>query len=66
MLPWHRLNGHTHQVYTGVALVKRKEGRGGEEGGWSETELFHELTDVTFAALDKEVIESYIDSEEPL
>jgi predicted house-cleaning NTP pyrophosphatase (Maf/HAM1 superfamily) len=64
-----RLNGHTHQVCTGVALVKRTGGGGGGEGGEGGemvTECFHELTNVTFAQLNNEVMESYIKSGEPL
>ena len=55
-----RLSGHTHQVYTGVAMVKRKD------EGSMEMECFHELTHVTFPPLDKAVIESYVESGEPL
>ena len=55
-----RLNGHTHQVYTGVAMVRRKE------RGEFKIECFHEVTDVTFASLSDEVLESYAQSEEPL
>lgn len=54
-----RLNGHTHQVYTGIAMVRR-ERRG------VKMECFHEVTDVTFARLSDEVLESYAQSEEPL
>lgn len=57
---WYRLSGHTHQVCTGVALVKRKA------GGQLDGETFHEVTSVTFARLDDQVLESYIQSGEPL
>lgn len=52
-----RLSGHTHQVYTGVALIRREAG---------QMECFHEITNVTFSKLDDQVLESYIQSGEPL
>lgn len=56
----YRLSGHTHQVCTGVAIAWRQ----GEEE--VKMEKFHELTDVTFDHLDGEVLESYVQSGEPL
>lgn len=58
---WCRLNGHTHQVCTGVVLVKRKAG-----GEGMTMESFHEVTNVTFGKLEDHVIESYVQSGEPL
>ena len=49
------LSGRGHTVYTGLALV------------WREGEFVcHEATDVTFATLSAEVIESYVATGEPL
>lgn len=56
----HSLNGRTHMVYTGVALVHRGE------GGDTYEHCFHKGTQVTFASLTEEVIQSYVDSGEPL
>lgn len=57
-----RLSGHTHHVYTGVSLVWR----GQEVGGALREYNFHEGTEVTFAPLSEEVVESYVQSGEPL
>lgn len=54
------LSGCTHMVHTGVTLVWR-DGRGVlQEHG------FHESTEVTFAPLSEDVLQSYINSGEPL
>ena len=58
----YRLSGHTHKVYTGVALVWR----GQEVGGTLSEHCFHEGTEVTFAPLSEDVMESYVQSGEPL
>ncbi len=68
--PCFRLSGHTHQVCTGIALVRRRRRRDKDAsdggGGQIEMDSFHEVTDVTFAHLEEEVLESYITSGEPL
>ena len=48
------LSGHTHQVYTGIALI-----RGGE--------IFHDVvaTDITMKEISDEEINRYIASGEP-
>ena len=52
------LQGDTHQVYTGVAvLIKRKD-------GW-QTLNFAECTDVTFYPVSREDILSYVETGEP-
>lgn len=53
------LQGRTHQVYTGVALIDRKE-----EG--MEVTDFAECTDVTMYPMSEEEIYSYIDTKEPM
>ena len=53
------LAGHTHQVATGVALVK-----GGEEG--AEIRSFTVVTDVTFAPISREDAEYYVSKYKPL
>lgn len=60
-----KLSGRTHTVHTGVTLVWR-EGRGGGGGGRLRQDCFHVGTDVTFAKLTPELIESYVQSQEPL
>ncbi len=47
-------------VHTGMALVSR------DEGGGLKEHTFHESTEVTFAQLSEEVIQSYVESGEPL
>lgn len=49
------LSGKTHQVITGVAIVKE-----------TTHELFHEISEVTFHTLTKEEILRYVDTKEPL
>ena len=57
-----RLSGHTHTVYTGVALVWK----GQEVGGALCEHCFHEATEVTFAPLSEDVVDTYVQSGEPL
>lgn len=55
------LNGQTHSVYTGVALLERGEG--------ANTGLilcFHEETKVTMYPMTQAEIESYVDTGEPM
>ena len=49
------LSGRTHTVYTGVAILAN-----------GKRHLFHDETDVTFAALSPEEIRAYIGTGEPL
>ncbi len=56
-----RLSGDTHQVFTGVALVKT-----GSEGNIQEICTFAERTDVVFGELDPEDIKGYVDSGSPM
>jgi septum formation protein len=52
------LSGHTHQVITGVALVRR---------GDAEVERsFHAATDVTFRRLEEREIRTYVATGEPM
>ena len=51
-----RLSGRTHQVCTGVCLIR--------PGG--EKETFHDLTDVTFRVLDDAAIDTYVSLANPL
>lgn len=48
------LSGKTHQVISGVAILQ--EGR---------EDIFHQVSNVTFYELDEELIERYINSDEP-
>lgn len=52
------LQGDTHQVYTGVAVLVRKK------NGW-QTLNFAERTDVTFYPISREEIVSYVKTGEP-
>lgn len=54
-----RLSGRTHQVFTGVAIAWRK-------GEQQTLEFFHKATDVTFAKLDSQLVEAYVQTGEPL
>lgn len=47
------LQGRTHQVYTGVAVIEKTEGK-------ERTCLFHESSDVTFYPMSAEEIRKYI------
>lgn len=50
-----KLSGKTHQVITGVAIVKEQK-----------YDVFYEVSDVTFFPLSEEDIQSYINTKEPL
>jgi septum formation protein len=50
------LSGKTHEVITGVAVINKKE---------KICERFYDITKVTFKKLSDELIEWYIDKEEP-
>ncbi len=52
-----QLQGHTHQVVTGVCLVRLSHHR---------QHLFSDLTDVTFHSLNAEQIQAYLTSINPL
>ena len=51
-----RLSGRTHQVCTGVCVIYPGGGKN----------VFHDLTDVTFRALDDATIENYFSKVNPL
>ena len=51
------LTGRTHTVCTGVCICSP---------GGPEPRCFHELTEVTFRALDRPSIEKYLDQIDPL
>ena len=53
------LQGRTHQVYTGVALIWNRDGRKGKK-------RFHERTDVTVYPMTREEILAYIKTGEPM
>lgn len=55
------LQGNTHQVYTGVTLVGRKE-----TGKELFKVSFFERTDVTMYPMSREEIEIYVDTGEPM
>ena len=54
-----KLQGNTHQVYTGVTVLERKAGK------WVE-HTFFESTDVTFYPVSIEEIQDYIATGEPM
>ena len=54
-----KLQGNTHQVYTGVTVLERKAGK------WVE-HTFFESTDVTFYPVSREEIQDYIETGEPM
>ncbi len=54
-----KLQGNTHQVYTGVTVLERKAGK------WVE-HTFFERTDVTFYPVSREEIQDYIATGEPM
>ena len=56
---FHRLNGRTHLVHTGVSLVRKMVNE-------VQQHCFHEQTSVTFGQLSDEIITSYVESGEPL
>ena len=54
-----KLQGNTHQVYTGVTVLERKAGKRVEH-------TFFERTDVTFYPVSREEIQDYIATGEPM
>ena len=56
-----RLAGRSHQVYTGVCLVKK-----GPEGEADTVVSFYEETDVNVSPMTEKEIREYADSEEPM
>ena len=53
------LSDRTHQVYTGLAIILKKENE-------KQVHLLHERTDVTFYPVSDKEIEAYIKSGEPM
>lgn len=58
------LSGRTHQVYTGVTLIRLRKAENGSI--LQESRTFSEGTDVSFYPLTKEEIRSYIATGEPM
>ena len=58
------LSGRTHQVYTGVTLIRLKKAE--NDSILQESRTFSEVTDVSFYPLTKEEIRSYIATGEPM
>ena len=56
-----RLAGRSHQVYTGVCLVKK-----GTEGEADTVVSFYDETDVNVSPMTEKEIREYADSEEPM
>lgn len=56
-----RLAGRSHQVYTGVCLVKK-----GPEGEADTVVSFYDETDVNVSTMTEKEIREYADSEEPM
>lgn len=54
-----KLSGHTHQVYTGVALIS-------DCGGKKKEQVFCECTDVTFYPISDDELHAYIKTGDPL
>lgn len=54
-----KLQGGTHQVYTGVAFVWKEKGR-------TETAGFYECTDVRVYPMTEEEIRCYVETGEPM
>lgn len=54
-----KLQGNTHQVYTGVSILEKKN------GVWTE-HTFYESTDVTFYPVSDEEIRAYVATGEPM
>ncbi len=53
------LSGRTHQVYTGVTMVRNIHGQ-------LQEEVFSDVTDVTFRTLSEEEIQYYVQKYKPL
>ena len=58
------LSGRTHQVYTGVTLIRLRKAENGSI--LQESRTFSEGTDVSFYPLTKEEIRSYIATGDPM
>ena len=56
-----RLAGRSHQVYTGVCIVKK-----GAAGGKDTVVSFYDETDVQVSGMTEAEIQEYADSEEPM
>ena len=54
-----KLQGNTHQVYTGVSVLEKKNGQ------WQE-HTFYESTDVTFYPVSDGEIREYVATGEPM
>ena len=54
-----KLQGNTHQVYTGVSVLEKKNGQ------WQE-HTFYESTDVTFYPVSDKEIREYVATGEPM
>lgn len=54
------LSGHTHQVYTGVCILRHQAGQ------WVEKTAFVDCTDVSFRELTDDEIAYYVDKYHPL
>lgn len=54
------LQGNTHEVYTGVVLIKK------HPDGTEERKKFHECTKVTFYEMSEKEIEDYVNTGEPM
>jgi len=65
-----KLSGRTHTVFTGVALVTNCDKGGSAEcqanGDDFLVTTFHEATDVTMTEMNESVIQSYVNTGEPL
>ncbi len=55
-----KLQGNTHEVYTGVVIIKRYE------DGTQKQVKFHECTKVTFYKMSAQEIEDYVNTGEPM
>lgn len=55
-----KLQGKTHEVYTGVVLIKK------HGDGTQEKVKFHECTKVTFYEMSAQEIEEYVNTGEPM
>lgn len=55
-----KLQGNTHEVYTGVVLIKK------HPDGTEEKRRFHECTKVTFYEMSEKEIEDYVNTGEPM
>ena len=58
------LSGREHQVYTGVTLLYRPEGKTSAEKARRKT--FHEVTKVRFFPLTEEEIAAYVETGDPM